>query len=116
MADRLAGKVKSDEPELWVRLRRAPKLVDRIRREWGFRSVLVKFKLEVGLADEALLKVAENSRVQSDADLMVANTLEGASSYAFLGPLQGRYQRVERADLAGRLLEAIEASHAARAL
>jgi phosphopantothenoylcysteine synthetase/decarboxylase len=116
MIDRLAGKVKSDEEELWVRLRRAPKLVDRIRREWGFRSVLVKFKLEVGLADEALLKVAENSRVQSDADLMVANTLEGASSYAFLGPLQGRYQRVERADLAGRLLEAIEASHAARAL
>lgn len=108
MIDKLAGKVKSDEDELWVRMKRAPKLVDRIRRDWGFRGVLVKFKLEVGLTDEALLKVAENSRVQSDADLMVANTLEGASAYAFLGPLEGRYERVSRADLAGRLIEVVE--------
>lgn len=39
----------------------------------------------MGLADEALLTVAANSHVQSEADLMVANTLEGAS-YAFVGP------------------------------
>jgi len=112
LIDKLAGKVKSDEEELWVRLRRAPKLVDRIRSVWGFQGVLVKFKLEVGLTDEALLQVAESSRVQSDADLMVANTLEGASSYAFVGPLGGRYERVSRADLAGRLLEAVEGLHA----
>jgi phosphopantothenoylcysteine synthetase/decarboxylase len=114
MLDKLAGKVKSDEEELWVRLRRAPKLVDRVRGEWGFRGVLVKFKLEVGLTDEALLAIAENSRVQSGADLMVANTLEGASEYAFVGPLEGRYERVRRADLAGRLLGAVEGLHAGR--
>src|SRR5207248_119316 len=48
MEDRAAGKVKSDVPELWLRLVRTPKLVDRIRTDWGFRGVLVKFKLEVG--------------------------------------------------------------------
>jgi phosphopantothenoylcysteine synthetase/decarboxylase len=115
MLDRTAGKVKSSEDELWVRLKRAPKLVDRIRAPWGFRGVLVKFKLEVGLSDEALLTVAEASRVQSDANLMAANTLEGASSYAFLGPLQGRYERVTRADLPRRLIEEVERLHAARA-
>ncbi len=107
--NRAAGKVKSDEPELWVRLVRAPKLVDRIRTDWGFRGVLVKFKLEVGLTDERLLEVAERSRAHSEADLMVANTLEGAPYYAFVGSGAGGYERVSRGRLAGRLLEVLEA-------
>jgi phosphopantothenoylcysteine synthetase/decarboxylase len=111
LVDRAAGKVKSDEPELWLRLVRAPKLVDRVRADWGFRGLLVKFKLEVGLDDRELLEVAERSRLHSAADLMVANTLEGAASYAFLGPLGAGYQRVSRADLAPRLLDALEHLH-----
>jgi phosphopantothenoylcysteine synthetase/decarboxylase len=113
LIDRAAGKVKSDEPELWVRLVRAPKLVDRVRPDWGFRGTLVKFKLEVGVTDEQLLEVAERSRQHSDADLMVANTLEGAPYYAFVGPLEGRYERVPRAKLAARLIEVLE-GHARR--
>jgi phosphopantothenoylcysteine synthetase/decarboxylase len=108
LVDRAAGKVKSDEPELWLRLVRAPKLVDCVRRDWGFRGLLVKFKLEVGISDEQLLAIAERSRTHSQADLMVANTLEGASEYAFLGPLDGGYERVTRAELAERLLRALE--------
>jgi phosphopantothenoylcysteine synthetase/decarboxylase len=114
LLDRAAGKVKSDEAELWLRLVRAPKLVDFIRTEWGFRGVLVKFKLEVGLGDAALLEVAERSRRQSDADLMVANTLEGAGSWAYLGPLAGRYEFLSRAELAPRLLDAVEQLHEER--
>jgi phosphopantothenate---cysteine ligase (CTP) len=108
MVDRLAGKVKSDADELWIRMKRAPKLIDQIRMPWGFGGVLVKFKLEVGISDEELLAIAERSRAQSQADLMVANMLEGASSYAFLGPIEGRYQRIARARLADELLDAIE--------
>src|SRR5262249_29066680 len=52
MVDRLAKKIHSDERELWVRLLRAPKLVDMMRNEWDHRGMLVKFKLEVGLSDE----------------------------------------------------------------
>jgi phosphopantothenate---cysteine ligase (CTP) len=108
LVDRAAGKVKSDEPELWLRLVRAPKLIDCIRRDWGFRGLLVKFKLEVGVSDEQLLAIAERSRTHSQADLMVANTLEGASAYAFLGPLDGAYRRIARRELAERLLMALE--------
>ena len=39
---------------------------------------------------------------------MVANTLEGAASHAFLGPLADGYQYVRRADLPARLLDAVE--------
>jgi phosphopantothenoylcysteine synthetase/decarboxylase len=108
-ADLTAGKVKSDAPELWLRLVRAPKLIDAVRRDWGFGGVLVKFKLEVGVTDEALLAVADRSRRQSEADLMVANTLEGAAEWAYLGPVAGRYERVARPALADRLLDAVEA-------
>src|SRR5262249_11152261 len=98
LLDRQAGKVKSDEPELWLRLVRAPKLVVRIRRGWGFHGLLVKFKLEVGLTAEQLLEVAERSRRHSDANLMVANTLAGAPGYAYIGA--DKYERVTRGDLA----------------
>jgi hypothetical protein len=76
--------------------------------------VLVKFKLEVGVSDERLLEIAERSRVQSGADLMAANTLEGSGFWAFLGPLAGRYERVGRRELASRLLEAVEQLHQER--
>jgi phosphopantothenoylcysteine synthetase/decarboxylase len=108
LVDRAAGKVKSDEPELWLQLVRAPKLVDLIRGEWGFRGLLVKFKLEVGVSDDRLLEVAERSRLHSAADLMVANTLEGASEWAFLGPLAGQYLRIARGELAERLVQTLE--------
>jgi phosphopantothenate-cysteine ligase len=42
---------------------------------------------------------------------MVANTLEGASSYAFLGPLDGAYRRMSRRDLPARLIDALEKLH-----
>ncbi len=114
LLDRRAGKVKSDENELWLRLTRAPKLVDLIRDPWGFHGVLVKFKLEVGLEENDLLRVAEQSRRHSHADLMVANTLEDAAHHAFIGPIAGRYQKVNRGELAARLLSALERLHEER--
>jgi phosphopantothenoylcysteine synthetase/decarboxylase len=115
LVDRSAGKIKSDEPELWLRLIRTPKLIDLVRGDWAFRGILTKFKLEVGVSDQELLEIAEESRRQSGAEFMVANTLEGASSWAFLGPIDGQYHRVGRVDLAHRLLDAIELLHKERA-
>jgi phosphopantothenate---cysteine ligase (CTP) len=115
LVDRAAGKVKSAEPELWLRLIRTPKLIDRVRTDWNFRGLLVKFKLEVGISADQLLDIAERSRCQSEADLMVANTLEGASAWAFLGPIGGVYQRVSRGELPERLLDAVEQRHRERA-
>jgi phosphopantothenoylcysteine synthetase/decarboxylase len=108
LIDVAAGKVKSDAPELWLRLVKTPKLIDLFRRDWAFGGILVKFKLEVDISEERLLEIAERSRVQSDADLMVANTLEGASFWAYLGPIQGRYERITRRELADRILAEVE--------
>jgi phosphopantothenate---cysteine ligase (CTP) len=112
--DRSASKVKSDEPELWLRLVKTPKLIDLIRTEWNFRGVVVKFKLEVEVGDDRLIEIAERSRVHSDADLMVANTLDGAALCAHVGSVAGGYQRVSRPELAARLIDAIEQLHRER--
>ncbi len=103
-----AGKVKSSHPELWLKLTPTPKLVDKIRSEWGFAGVLVKFKLEVGLTEAELLVVAEKARLHSGADLMSANTLEGYREWAIVGGASG-YRRVTRTELPNYLLDQMEA-------
>jgi hypothetical protein len=42
---------------------------------------------------------------------MVANTLDEADRWAFLGPLNGRYERISREELAARLLDEVERLH-----
>jgi phosphopantothenoylcysteine synthetase/decarboxylase len=106
LTDVSAGKVKSSHPEVWIRLTPAPKLVDKVRGEWHFRGVLVKFKLEVGVSEEELRAIAERSRVQSHADLMSANTLDEAGHWALVGAVN--YDKVPRAELAGEIIRRVE--------
>ena len=107
MNDVYAGKIKSHHPEMWLKLVQTPKLADRVRDPWGFRGVFVKFKLEVDISDEELVSVAERSRRQSHADLMVANTLDEMNSKAFIGTREGDYHMIERHLLAGGLWDQI---------
>jgi phosphopantothenate---cysteine ligase (CTP) len=107
LVDATAGKVKSHHPELWLRLQPAPKLVDKVRSPWGFKGILVKFKLEVGVTEAELLDIAERSRRQSGADLMAANTLDGMHDWAWLGAGDGGYDRVPRRELARVLINSM---------
>ena len=100
-----AGKVKSSHREIAVLGSPTEKLVDLFRSEWGFGGLLVKFKLEVGISPEALLKIGEASRVASGADYLVANSLDmvgGDGAGAFLLGAAG-HEWVPRAQLADRL-------------
>jgi phosphopantothenate---cysteine ligase (CTP) len=108
MVDVSAGKVKSNHSELWMRLTPTPKLADLVRTAWGFRGIFVKFKLEVGVTDAQLQEVAAKSRARSDADLIVANSLEGKDAVAWIGDRAGGWEHVTRADLAKRLVERVE--------
>jgi len=99
-----AGKVKSDFPAVAFLGERTEKIVDRFRRDWGHRGLLVKFKLEVGLDADALLAVAEKSRKASGADYLVANTLDmvnGDRAGAYLLS-DGVHEWVPRGELPAR--------------
>ena len=82
-----AGKVKGSYGAVAFLGRRTEKLVDLFRREWNHTGLLVKFKLEVGVPREELVRIGHASRTASGADYLVANTLdmvEGAGAGAFL--------------------------------
>lgn len=97
-------KVSSRHPVLVLRLVLTDKLVDFIRPNWGFRGILVKFKLEVGITDEELIEIAKRSREASDADLIVANCLEWSGQRAYIiGPERELMERVSRRRLAEEL-------------
>ncbi len=108
------GRITGNENEVWLRLVRGPRLIDRLRQPWGFTGVLVKFLVEVGLGDSELVAAAEESRIQSGADLMVTTTIEAAAHTEFLGPIGDRYERVPRRELPDRLVVAVETLHQER--
>lgn len=104
-----AGKVKSSYGSIAVLGRPTEKLVDLFRTEWGHRGLLVKFKLEVRVNPEELLRVGEASRLASGADYLVANALEmvqGDGAGAYLLSDAG-HEWVARADLPGRLVRVV---------
>jgi len=114
MTEHKAGKIPATEPEVWLRLVRGPKLIDRIRQPWNFAGVLVRFQMETGLGDTDLVEAAETVRRHCKADLMVTSTLEAAANTAFLGPVGDRYDRVPRRELPDRLVLAVETLHQER--
>jgi len=104
-----AGKVKSTHKLIAVLGEPTEKLVDLFRREWGHKGLLVKFKLEVGSDMDELLHVAEQSRISSGADYLVANTLamvNGPVAGAYL-LREGGHEWVPRAQLGQRMLELV---------
>jgi phosphopantothenoylcysteine synthetase/decarboxylase len=101
-----AGKVKSSYEQIAILGQRTEKLVDLFRSAWGYRGMLVKFKLEVGVAPEQLIPIGQASRKASGADFLVANTLEmveGDRAGAYLLSDAGD-EWVPRAELAQRLV------------
>jgi phosphopantothenate---cysteine ligase (CTP) len=109
LMDGAASKVKSSHQELWLRLVPTLKLVDKIRPVWGFKGILVKFKLEVEVSETELFETAERARIHSEADLIVANTLEEMYNWAIIiGATGDGYRKVVRAQLADTLIDAVE--------
>jgi len=96
------NKVSSQFSELFLKLKPTDKLVDLIRTPWGFKGTLVKFKLQVGMTNEELIKVAQKSRQHSQADMIVANCLEWARKYAYIIS-ENQWSKVSRNDLAKEL-------------
>ena len=98
-----SAKISSKYPELFLRMVPTFKIVDKIRREWGFKGKLVKFKLEVGKTDEELIEIAKRSCAASDTDLIVANCLEWARERAYIIDRNCRVENVTRDLLAEKL-------------
>ena len=100
-----AGKVKSTHAEIAILGHPTEKLVDLFRTEWRHAGLLVKFKLEVGITNDELVRIGQSSRKASRADYLVANTLDmvtGDGAGAFLLSDAGQ-EWITRNELSNRL-------------
>jgi len=97
-------KISSSNKELFLKLVPTEKIIDKIRDPWGFKGILVKFKLQVGISDEELLTIAKKSRKDSDAEFIVANCLEWAKDRAYIVNDRDESMSSERILLAEDLL------------
>src|SRR4051794_10443406 len=88
-----ADKIKSNYEQIAIVGERTEKLVDLFRTTWGYKGLLVKFKLEVGISVEKLIEIGQQSRRTSGADYLVANTLEMVE-----GDRAGAYLLSDRGD------------------
>jgi phosphopantothenoylcysteine decarboxylase/phosphopantothenate--cysteine ligase len=105
-----APKIKSNHPAVAILGRQTEKLVDLFRSEWNHRGLLFKFKLEVGIPPEELIRIGDASRLTSGADYLVANTLdmvEGDRGGAYLIS-DAPPEFVPRANLATRLTQVVQ--------
>ena len=68
------SKIKSNKKSLTIRLKKAPKIIDLVRK---FRKdvLLIGFKAETNLTKSALIKSAQKKMKESDADIIIANDI-----------------------------------------
>jgi len=68
------SKIKSDKKSLTIRLKKAPKIIDLVRK-YQKDVLLVGFKAETNLTKTALIKSAQKKMKESGADIIVANDI-----------------------------------------
>ncbi len=101
-------KLDSDIKNLNVRLIRAPKIVDEIRKK-APDSLLIIFKLEPNVSDLKLIKRARFTQEKVKADIVVANTFKRDKLKGFIYNHRGRLGEVNsRKSLAKKLISILE--------
>jgi len=68
------SKIKSDKKSLVIRLKKAPKIIDQIRK-YQKNALLIGFKAETNLTKNAIVKSAQKKMKESGADIIVANDI-----------------------------------------
>jgi phosphopantothenoylcysteine synthetase/decarboxylase len=109
---RQGGKIPSGSETLTLVLKRAPKIVDRIK-SWNPDVFLVKFKLEANRTRESLIEAGEAAGRKSGAHLVVANDvarIKGQAHPAFiLRPGKEPLEAGTKAEIARLLVAEVEA-------
>ena len=68
------SKIKSDKKFLTIRLTKAPKIIEQVRK-FQKDTLLVGFKAESNISKNALIKLAQKKLKDVDANIMIANDI-----------------------------------------
>lgn len=67
-------KIKSDQNKIMMKLKRAPKIIDQIKKIQK-NVFLVGFKAETNFSRQKLIRIARQKLIESNADLIIANDI-----------------------------------------
>ncbi|RLI35006.1 bifunctional phosphopantothenoylcysteine decarboxylase/phosphopantothenate--cysteine ligase CoaBC, partial [Candidatus Bathyarchaeota archaeon] len=112
------GKIPTSRfPELTVKLKATPKLVDQVKKV-SPETFLVSFKAEYGVSEEELERKALEKLKAANADLVVANDVSKPGSgfekdeievlIVGRGGLKLKVSRVSKAEVASKILDLVE--------
>ena len=73
------NKIKSTKAELKIKLKKAPKIIDQIKK-YQKDVLLVGFKAETNVTKKQLIKLAKRKLIESSSDMIVANDI-GSDRY-----------------------------------
>ena len=73
------NKIKSTKTELKIKLKKAPKIIDQIKK-YQKNVLLVGFKAETNVTKNQLIKLAKRKLIESSSDMIVANDI-GSDRY-----------------------------------
>ncbi|MCV0430854.1 bifunctional phosphopantothenoylcysteine decarboxylase/phosphopantothenate--cysteine ligase CoaBC [Nitrosopumilus sp.] len=69
------SKIKSDKKSLEIRLKKAPKIIDQVKKLQKDAALLIGFKAETDMTKNALIKSAQKKIKDSGADVIIANDI-----------------------------------------
>ncbi|HQP91408.1 MAG TPA: phosphopantothenoylcysteine decarboxylase [Candidatus Omnitrophota bacterium] len=108
ITEKKEGKISSQKKGLTLRLKRAPKIIEVIRKGCP-RAFLVMFKLEDGVTDAVLLKRSLEAMRKSKADLVVANMFENGGYRGYvLGASKVPAKPLTKKEVAKQLFEILK--------
>jgi phosphopantothenoylcysteine decarboxylase/phosphopantothenate--cysteine ligase len=68
------SKIKSNKKSLTIRLKKAPKIIDMVRK-FQKDALLIGFKAETNITKSALIKSAQQKMKEASADIIIANDI-----------------------------------------
>lgn len=74
VVNKVQGKIRS-KGDMKIDLTPFPKIINKVKNEWGYKGILVGFKLLVGSTEDELIAAAQRSVVENNCDFVVANDL-----------------------------------------
>jgi len=74
VSNKVEGKMRTNA-QMNIELEPCPKLISKIRNEWGYKGILVGFKLLVDSSREELIAAARESVIKNGCNFVVANDL-----------------------------------------
>lgn len=103
------GKIKSNQKKLVLVFKPTKKIVDYLKK-FDPNIVLVKFKLEVNKTKEDLIRIAQESMVSSNADLMVANDFDTVDKNHVAYIIDGKSIKkvIKKENIARQIIKKIE--------